>query len=75
MMVLAAIARRATLTGVVEVWMIIVLALLLGTANAIDMPVRQSSWSRSGAATSATRSPSTRRCSTRRVSSARPLPA
>ena len=42
MMVLAAILAVLTLTGVVEVWMIIVLALLLGTANAIDMPVRQS---------------------------------
>ena len=42
MMVLAAILAVLTLTGVVEVWMIIVLALCLGTANAIDMPVRQS---------------------------------
>jgi MFS family permease len=42
MMVLAAILAVLTLTGLVEVWMIIVLALLLGTANAIDMPVRQS---------------------------------
>jgi MFS family permease len=42
MMVLAAMLAVLTLTGVVEVWMIIVLALLLGTANAIDMPVRQS---------------------------------
>ena len=42
MMVLAAILAVLTLTGVVQVWMIIVLALLLGTANAIDMPVRQS---------------------------------
>jgi MFS family permease len=30
-----------TATGVVEVWMIIVLAILLGCANAVDMPVRQ----------------------------------
>jgi MFS family permease len=42
MMTLAAILAALTLTGVVEVWMIVVLALLLGCANAIDMPVRQS---------------------------------
>jgi MFS family permease len=42
MMTLAAILAVLTLTGVVEVWMIVVLALLLGCANAIDMPVRQS---------------------------------
>jgi len=30
-----------TLAGVVEVWMILVLAILLGCANAIEMPVRQ----------------------------------
>ena len=42
MMTLAAILAILTLTGVVEVWMIVVLALLLGCANAIDMPVRQS---------------------------------
>jgi MFS family permease len=42
MMTLAAILAVLTLSGVVEVWMIVVLALLLGCANAIDMPVRQS---------------------------------
>jgi MFS family permease len=42
MMTLAAILAVLTITGVVEVWMIVVLALLLGCANAIDMPVRQS---------------------------------
>ena len=41
MMVLAIILTILTATGVVEIWMIIVLALLLGCANAVDMPVRQ----------------------------------
>jgi MFS family permease len=41
MMLLAFTLFALTATGVVEVWMILVLALLLGTANAIDMPVRQ----------------------------------
>ncbi len=41
MMALAIALTVLTLTGVVEVWMIIVLALLLGCANAVDMPVRQ----------------------------------
>lgn len=41
MMVLAIALTVLTATGVVEVWMIIVLALLLGCANAVDMPVRQ----------------------------------
>ena len=41
MMLLAVILTILTLTGIVEVWMIIVLALLLGCANAVDMPVRQ----------------------------------
>jgi predicted MFS family arabinose efflux permease len=40
-MVLAAVLAALTLTGVVEVWMILVLAVLLGIANAVDMPVRQ----------------------------------
>ena len=31
-----------TATGLVEVWMIVLLAILLGCANAVDMPVRQS---------------------------------
>jgi MFS family permease len=42
MMVLAAILAVLTLSGVVEIWMVIVLALALGCANAVDMPVRQS---------------------------------
>jgi MFS family permease len=42
MMVLAIILTVLTATGIVEVWMILVLALLLGCANAVDMPVRQS---------------------------------
>jgi MFS family permease len=41
MMVLAITLAVLTFSGVVEVWMIVVLALLLGCANAIDMPVRQ----------------------------------
>ena len=41
MMLLAAILAALTLTGVVQVWMILVLAFLLGIANAVDMPVRQ----------------------------------
>ena len=41
MMVLAAILAVLVFTGVVEVWMILVLAFLLGIANAVDMPVRQ----------------------------------
>ena len=41
MMVLAVILTIVTATGIVEIWMIIVLAVLLGCANAIDMPVRQ----------------------------------
>ena len=41
MMLLAATLTVLTFTGVVEVWMIVVLALLVGCTNAIDMPVRQ----------------------------------
>ncbi|HET7167854.1 MAG TPA: MFS transporter [Candidatus Limnocylindrales bacterium] len=41
MMVLAAILAVLTFTGLVEVWMVIVMAVLLGCANTIDMPVRQ----------------------------------
>jgi MFS family permease len=41
MMVLAVILTVLTATQVVQVWMIIVLAVLLGCANAVDMPVRQ----------------------------------
>jgi MFS family permease len=42
MMVLAFILAALVLSGVVEVWMIVVLAFLLGIANAVDMPARQS---------------------------------
>jgi MFS family permease len=42
MMVLAAILAVLTLSGHVELWMVILLALALGCANAVDMPVRQS---------------------------------
>jgi MFS family permease len=40
-MVLAFILFGLTATGVVQVWQVMVLAALLGTANAIDMPTRQ----------------------------------
>ncbi len=42
MMILAAILGVLVITDVVQVWMILVLATLLGIANAVDMPVRQS---------------------------------
>jgi MFS family permease len=42
MMILAAILAALVITNVVQVWMIVTLAFLLGIANAIDMPVRQS---------------------------------
>jgi MFS family permease len=41
MMSLAIILTILTAAAVVQVWMIVVLALLLGCANAVDMPVRQ----------------------------------
>ncbi len=41
MMLLAAILAVLTATGLVQVWMIVLLAILLGCANAVDMPVRQ----------------------------------
>jgi MFS family permease len=41
MMILAAVLAGLVVTGVVQVWMILVLAILLGIANAVDMPVRQ----------------------------------
>jgi MFS family permease len=41
MATLAVVLGVLTLTGVVEVWMILVLAVLLGCVNAIEMPVRQ----------------------------------
>jgi MFS family permease len=42
MMVLAAILAALTFTHLVQPWHIIVLAFLLGTANAFDAPARQS---------------------------------
>ena len=42
MMTLAIILAVLTFTGIVQVWMILVLAVMLGCANAVDMPVRQS---------------------------------
>lgn len=41
MMALAAALAVLTATGLVQVWMIVLLAILLGCANAVDMPVRQ----------------------------------
>ena len=41
-MILAAIFATLTLTGVVRVWHIFVLAALLGVVNAFDIPARQS---------------------------------
>jgi MFS family permease len=41
MMLLAVVLTVLTATGVIEIWMVIILALLLGAANAVDMPVRQ----------------------------------
>jgi predicted MFS family arabinose efflux permease len=41
MMVLAAVLAVLVIADVVEVWMILLLAFLLGIANAVDMPVRQ----------------------------------
>jgi len=42
MMILAFVLAALVITGVVEVWMIVVLAFLLGIANSVDMPARQS---------------------------------
>jgi MFS family permease len=41
-MILAFTLAALTITGAVQVWQIMILAALLGCANAIDMPVRQS---------------------------------
>jgi MFS family permease len=41
MMVLAIILTILTATGLVEIWMVVVLALMLGVVNAVDMPARQ----------------------------------
>lgn len=40
-MVLAVVLAILTATGLVEIWMVVTLALLLGCASAVDMPVRQ----------------------------------
>jgi MFS family permease len=42
MMILAAVLAVLVVAGIVQVWMILVLAFLLGCANALDMPTRQS---------------------------------
>lgn len=42
MMILAAVLAVLVATGLVQIWMIVLLAVLLGCANAVDMPVRQS---------------------------------
>lgn len=42
MMILAFALAGLVMGGVVQVWMIVLLAFLLGIANAVDMPVRQS---------------------------------
>ena len=41
MMFLALVLAALAAAGVAQVWMIVILALLLGIANAVDMPVRQ----------------------------------
>ncbi len=41
MMMLALVLAILTVTGLVQIWMVLVLAVLLGCANAIEMPVRQ----------------------------------
>ena len=42
MMVLAFVLAALVISGAVQGWMIVLLAFLLGIANAVDMPVRQS---------------------------------
>ncbi len=42
MMILAGLLAALVIANVVQVWMIVSLAFLLGIANAVDMPVRQS---------------------------------
>ncbi len=42
MMILAFVLAALVISGTVQVWMIVLLAFLLGIANAVDMPVRQS---------------------------------
>ena len=41
MMILAFVLAALVISGLVQVWMIVLLAFLLGIANAVDMPVRQ----------------------------------
>ncbi|MEX2183502.1 MAG: MFS transporter [Chloroflexota bacterium] len=41
MMVLAAVLAILVATDMVQIWMVVVMAILLGCANAVDMPVRQ----------------------------------
>jgi MFS family permease len=41
MMILAAVLAILVATGLVQIWMIVLMAVLLGCANAVDMPVRQ----------------------------------
>ncbi len=41
MMVLAFVLFGLTVSGLVEVWMVVAMALLLGLCNSVDMPVRQ----------------------------------
>ncbi len=41
-MVLAFIVFLLVVTGAIQIWMLVLLALALGIANAVDMPVRQS---------------------------------
>jgi MFS family permease len=42
MMILAATLAIIVIAGIVELWMILVLAVMLGIASSVDMPVRQS---------------------------------
>ena len=41
-MILAIIVFLLVVTGAIQVWMLVLIALALGVANAVDMPVRQS---------------------------------
>ena len=61
-----------TVTGVVQLWQVFVLALLLGLVNAVDMPTRQAFVSEWCHRTCSTRSRSTPRSSTSRALRAGP---
>ena len=75
-MVLALVLGVLTATHTVQVWHILILAVLLGTTNAVDMPTRQAfAVEMVGRRTSRTPSRSTRRCSTSRASSVPRSPA